>query len=214
MPIQDAGDLFGSVGGVQMPARSGARSAGDAILVPFGIAQNGIYLPADYNADGFSEVTVNVPPYYVGIKLTANSFNEALRVSEVAPDDGTQIGETLLDVLGERQEISAKCRGYGWLLVRVNIPNIGPAPVKTAVEVSATGTSPQGADIEGGTYLDASAYISMRLQIQDSSGEIPEVLGASGNLNGMAIDPATYSQLMQTVDHVELMMIARNKTIS
>lgn len=215
MPIQDAGDLFGSVGGVQMPARSGARSAGGANLGPLEATANTIYLPILYNLDGFDQVTVNVPPYYVGIQLSADSFAEALHVSAVYPNDGTQIGETLLDIINSRPSIDGDRRwAFGELQARLNVPGTGAMPVRFPIAFSSsdTATPIRSADIEGGSYQDSSNYFSARLNYDDARDQIPRLLGASGNMGGMTIDTATFSQLMQTADMVEVTLYAKAKS--
>lgn len=215
MPIHDAGDLFGSVGGVQMPARSGARSAGGANLGPLEATANTIYLPILYNLDGFDQVTVNVPPYYVGIQLSADSFAEAMHVSAVYPSDGTQIGETLLDIINERPPIDGDARwAFGELQARLNVPGAGAMYVRFPVALTKgdTGTPIAVADMDGGAFTDAENFFSARFNFSASSDQIPQLIGASGSMGGMEIDTATFSQLMQTADMVEVTLYAKAKS--
>lgn len=215
MPIHDAGDLFGSVGGVQMPARSGTKSAGGANLGPLEATANTIYLPILYNLDGFDQVTVNVPPYYVGIQLSADSFAEALHVSAVYPNDGTQIGETLLDIINERPSIDGDLRwAFGELQARLNVPGAGAMPVRFPVAFTRadTATPIAVADIEGGAFTDTENFFSARFRLSESSDQIPQFIGASGSMGGMEIDTATFSQLMQTADMVKVTLYAKAKS--
>lgn len=220
MPIHDAGDLFGSVGGVQMPARSGARSAGNANLGPLEATANMIYLPSLYNLDGFDQVTVNVPPYYVGIQLSADSFAEAMHVSAVYPSDGTQIGETLLDIINERPSIDGDTLwsdtrwAFGELKARLNVPGMGEMYVRFPVALTNgdTGTPIAVANMDGGAFTDAENFFSARFEFSASSDQIPQFIGASGSMGGMEIDTATFSRLMQTADMVEVTLYAKAKS--
>lgn len=210
MPIHDEGNLFGSFGGVQMPARSGAKSAGGANLGPLEATKNTIYLPIRYNLDGFDRVTVNVPPIYTRIHLAASGFSEALHVTEAYPQDGTQTGESLLDVINERLSLSGDAMfGNGELFVLLNIPESGQLKIRAPVFV--TRSSSGGADIFCGSFDSNTNHFSMRLSVNESASEVPQLVGASGSMNGMTIDTATFAQLMQTATDVQLTIFARAK---
>lgn len=211
MPIHDAGDLFGSVCGVQTPARSGARSA-PAVLGPIRIVMNGEYLPAQYGFDGFDSVTVAIPPMYVQAGFRAWPPSSPLTLNSISPADGSTSGETLIEFLNERASYLV-ANGFPGFITLFDIPNIGNIVVPARVLRKTQDESGNiiAVTITGGEYDAQTNNVSLRLETSVEGGNVLSVVGAAGMFGSMAIDETVASQLVSSARYISLMLMAHGK---
>lgn len=137
-PTQTEIDLVNSLldSGIYLEDTSG----GGVILVPKTITANGVYNASSDNADGYNEVTVNVPgPVLATKNITANgtylaSSDNVDGFDEVVVNVTTSISKTLLHTLTQAQ-------GGVWISTGVNITDIDILMFESVIDIPVENTT-------------------------------------------------------------------------